>query len=356
MTPAPDPAASPGRFRGSLAVCALLIAYASLYPFEPLRPPAASALADFLRPRYVTAFDLFLNALAYLPLGALACLALRRSGAGAAILKAVAGCVAFSLALEACQLFVANRVASIADVGANGAGALLGALAFRDPFYSLATRPLGELRERVVIPGAWGDAGLVLLALWLVAQLNPALPFFEAGNISAEAGDAITLEALQAAAVGLSACGFGLFVSVLLASPRGALRVTLLLLTVALWLKFATASTMLRPHLSADWVNEGRMAGLAAGVALLVPLRRFGRPARIYLAALMILAGALFSKIFGAYSPIEDLVRLFAWPHGQLASFASLTRYLNESWAALVLAYLVGLFIQRRAEPVELPR
>lgn len=353
MTTAAGAPASPYRYRGSLAVCALLIAYASLYPFAPLRPPGPGWLADFLRPRYITAFDVFLNALAYLPLGALACLALRNSGAGAAIARALAACVAFSLAMEACQLFVANRVASVADVAANGAGALAGALAYRDPLYSLVTRPLGALRERVVIPGAWGDAGLVLVALWLVAQLNPALPFFEAGNIPLGSGDAVRLEVLQAAAVGLSACGFGLFLSVLLASPRGALRVTLLLLTAALWLKFAAASLMLRPHLSADWVDEGRMLGLGAGLALFLPLRRFGATARTYLAALMILAGALFSKIFGAYSPIEDLLRVFAWPHGQLASFASLTRYLNETWPLLALAFLVGLFVRERRGAVE---
>ena len=72
------------RYRGSLAVWALLIAYASLYPFMPLRLPSMeAALGYFSRPRYVTAFDVTVNVLAYAPLGTLACLYLRQAGATA---------------------------------------------------------------------------------------------------------------------------------------------------------------------------------------------------------------------------------------------------------------------------------
>jgi VanZ family protein len=350
-----------GRFRGSLAICVLLIAYASLYPFVPPRLPGNDALALFFHPRYLVSFDIILNALAYVPLGALACLVLRREGETArSIAKAVACAAAFSLAMELCQLFVPWRVASIADVAANAAGALAGALMFAEPAYTLVTRPLGALRERVLIPGPWGDAGLVLVVLWLIAQLNPALPFFEAGNIAASAfdlqplGTLGTMDAMQVIAVALSVCGFGLFVSVLLSGPHGGLRFTLLLLTVALWLKFVTAAMMLKPHMSAEWVNEVRVIGLASGLLIFIPMRRLARPTRIYLGIVLVLAGALFAKILGAFGPLEDLLRLFNWPHGQLASFASLTRYLHEVWPAAAIGYLIALFIrQRRADPVK---
>jgi hypothetical protein len=36
------------RYRGSLVVWAMLIAYASLYPFLPLRPPASETIAAFV--------------------------------------------------------------------------------------------------------------------------------------------------------------------------------------------------------------------------------------------------------------------------------------------------------------------
>ena len=56
-----------------------------------MRLPAADALAIFLRPRYVLEFDLALNVLAYVPLGALACLNIRATNTeGIAMAKAIA--------------------------------------------------------------------------------------------------------------------------------------------------------------------------------------------------------------------------------------------------------------------------
>jgi hypothetical protein len=160
----------------------------------------------------------------------------------------------------------------------------------------------------------------VLLVLWLLAQLNPALPFFGAGNIiTEEIGQRFHAELLLVIAVGLSICGFALFVSVLMRSTTGALRVTLVLLTIALWLKFAASSVMLKPHFSAEWVSSGRVIGLAVGLAVFFPMRKMGRLTRIYLAIVFVLAGALFAKIFGSYDAINEVLRFFNWPHGQLA-------------------------------------
>ena len=99
-------------------------------------------------------------------------------------------------------------------------------------------------------------------------------------------------------------------------------------------------------------MSAGRVAGLAAGVALFVPLRRLARAARIYLGIVLVLAGALFSKIFGAYSALDQLLRLFSWPHGQLTTFATLTRYLHEIWPLAAIVFLVALFLRERRHPV----
>ena len=340
------------RYRGSLAVWALLLAYASLYPFFPLRPPTPEAIAGFfLTPRYIVRSDIAFNVVAYVPFGTLACLFFRQ-GADArfAIPKAAGLAALFSLAMEFAQLFVPNRVSSLIDLGCNTLGATIGALVFADPLYSMVTRQLGELRERVIVAGAWGDAGLVLVMLWLLAQLNPALPFFGAGNIGDDAR--VEQAILQWVAVGLSICGFGLFVSALVRIATGSLRVTLVLLSVALWLKFAAASVLLQPHFSEGWMSSGRIGGLVAGLLLFLPLRRMPRLGRIYLALVMVLAGALFSKIFGAYSPVEEFLRLFRWPHGQLGSFATLTRFLHELWPVAAIVYLIALFFRERREPV----
>lgn len=341
---------SGSRYRGSAVVWVLLIAYASLYPLLPLRLPSAEAVAGFFaRPRYVTGFDIALNIFAYMPLGMLACLYFRQgSDRPRAILRATALGAGLSFTMEALQLFVPNRVSSFYDLAANAAGALLGALMLADPLYSLVTRPLGEMRERVIIPGAWGDAGLMLVMLWLIAQLNPALPFFGAGNIVSDSAFTNEVSVLQWAAVAMSICGFGLFVSALLKGDQGTLRVTLVLLSMALWLKFMAASFMLQPHFAEEWVSAGRVGGLIVGLAFLVPMRLIARAGRVYLALVFVLAGALFSKIFGAYSALDELLRLFRWPHGQLASFATLTRFLHEAWPFLALVFLIANFLHIR--------
>jgi VanZ family protein len=340
----------PSRYAGSLAVWVLLLGYASLYPLLPLRPPPASAFTDALAvPRFLMRSDVVFNVLAYVPFGTLATLFFRQRGdRRRAIPKAVALAAAFSLVMEIAQLFIPNRVASVLDLACNAAGALLGALMFVDPVYSMATAHIGDIRERLVIDGAWGDAGLVLLGLWLLAQFNPALPFFGAGNIGEHVAPELML--VQWVAVGLGICGFGLFISSLLRG-EGALRVTMVLLSVALWLKFAASTFMLQPNFSAEWVNAGRVAGIAGGIALLLPLRTLPRLMRIYAALMLILAGAMLSKIFGAYSAMDELLRLFRWPHGQLASFATLTRFIHELWPLAAVVFLVALFFHARRAP-----
>ena len=285
-------------------------------------------------------------------MGLLACLYFRRAHATkVAIVRAIAFSTAFSLTMELCQFFIPFRVANIADVVANGVGAAVGACAFIEPIHAAFTRPVGDARERIVIAGGWGDAGLMLVSLWLLAQLNPALPFFEAGDIG-DNPPSFVPGLVTSAAVALSVCGFGLFISALLNQPKGALRATLLLLTLALWFKFAMSSIMLKPHLTDDWLSEARMVGLAAGLVFFFPLRLLGRKVRIYAAILFLLAGALLAKIFGAYSTLGDFLRLFSWPYGQLATFATLTRTLHETWPVLAIGFLIALFIWRRDEPV----
>jgi VanZ like family len=318
----------------------------------PLRLPGEDWAAIFFRLRFLQEFDLWLNAIAYVPMGALACLYFRRAHpTRVAVIRATAFATAFSLTMELCQFFIPFRVANVADVVANGLGGAIGACAFLEPIHTIFTQPIGNARERIVIAGGWGDAGLMLVTLWLLAQLNPALPFFEAGDIGENAPSFVP-GLVTSAAVALSVCGFGLFISALLNQHAGTLRATLLLLTLALWLKFVMSSIMLKPHLSDDWLSEARMLGLAAGLVFFFPLRLLGRKARIYAAILFLLAGALLAKIFGAYSTLGDFLRLFSWPYGQLATFATLTRTLHETWPALAIGFLIALFIWRRDEPV----
>ena len=157
----------------------VLVAYASLYPFEGWRVQGSNPFAFLTEPlpRYWLAFDVFSNLVGYVPLGFLLAVTALRSGrggflrAGAFVLPSL-----LSLLLETLQVYLPSRVPSNVDWALNTAGGALGAgLAF-------ALAPMGWLahwqrvRTRLFVPDAHG--ALLLIALWPLALLYPAsLPF-----------------------------------------------------------------------------------------------------------------------------------------------------------------------------------
>ena len=169
------------RLAGYLALaCLVLVVYASLIPFTGWRDPGVEIWSFLFIPwsRHIRRFDIFINFIAYLPLGFLLVLALqsRLSIRGAMIISALTG-FALSLAMEAVQMYLPTRTSSTLDVLTNGLGGLIGALiAARQDVRKLIVIHLADFRDRWVIPGNLGDLGLVLLGLWFVSQLNPSLP------------------------------------------------------------------------------------------------------------------------------------------------------------------------------------
>ena len=150
--------------------------YASLQPLQGWRVPPQEVLG-FLGapwPHYVTAGDVMLNIVAYLPLGAMlfACLRPALSPAAAYILATLIAAV-LSVALEGVQMFLPSRIASNLDVLSNTLGAAIGALGAG--LLSLpALKPIARLRRSAVRPGPLGDCGLIVIALWLVIQFHPS--------------------------------------------------------------------------------------------------------------------------------------------------------------------------------------
>ena len=165
----------------------LIVVYATLYPFSGWRDSGISAFAFLFafKPRYVSPFDLYFNVLGYVPYGLLAVLALRPHIKGlAAFAAALVSGTALAVILEATQTFLPTRIASNLDVLCNAAGIVLGALVgARSAGWFLGEGPLLRWRALYVMPGVRADAGLVLLALWLLTQLNPASLLFGAGDL-----------------------------------------------------------------------------------------------------------------------------------------------------------------------------
>jgi VanZ family protein len=346
---------------GALAVYIALVVYATLYPFTPRWPQVDFLTAALRIPKYYTQFDLVLNALAYVPLGWLAYLQARPISASrwTAWLRAVGGATLLSLSLEALQLGIVGRVSSIGDVASNAFGALLGAAFVANAWGEAAVARVHVARLRHIMAGNSGELGIALVLLWLFAQLNPTIPFFEAGNIVAatvasdrplaNAAAASAWQTLEAAGVAASVIGFGLFVSVLMRRREGRLRIVFLLVLAAALAKAVTATAMLKPALALDWVDGINAAGVIMGLLIFAPLRRLPERVRAYLGGLALLAGAMMTKAASIYDTLGDLLGLFRWPHGQLNSFASLTRYLYEVWPLLALLFMVWLFVVPRS-------
>ena len=154
---------------------ALLVIYASLHPFSGWRdrglPPLGFVTAPFPRP--ILAFDVVANIIGYVPLGFLAVLAAYPGLRGRYAFAFSLVCSALlSFMLEALQVYLPTRTSSNLDLLANAAGGALGALlALAATLPLMDSGALQHVRNRLFLPGGRIDLGLVLLGLWLFAQL-----------------------------------------------------------------------------------------------------------------------------------------------------------------------------------------
>ncbi len=343
-----------------LLVYTALIVYMSLSPFARWSAPEGG-LFEYLWqpwPRYYTRFDLIANVLAYFPLGFLLyALLTRQFGNWTAAWVGLALGAVLSLSMETTQRLLPDRIASNVDLLTNTLGCALGLAASAwfsrwQPFESA----LHALRERLFLRGHSVDVGIVLLLLWVLSQLNPSIPLLSAGVVYVWSLDSspayfarMAFRTPQAAGVALSFCGFGLFVAVLARSRVAAAGLIALSTAAALLLKYLSAELLLKPNLATLWASREITLGLLFGCLLLPPLFAVPLRWRIYLAGVLIFAGALMSKLAGYYSSLYGIQRLFDWPYGQLLNFTGLTRFLNEFWPLAAVVFLLGHFFAQLA-------
>lgn len=159
---------------GFLSVYGAFILLGSLYPYHGWTAIEGSPI-QFLTapwPRYITRTDLATNLLTYAPLGYAFALWFSMPGhrLRGVIMGVMAG-VLFSFMCEALQQTLASRIASNLDLLVNSLGALLGALlAIHHSRWLRAFRAMGRWRHRWFRSSPMAGMGLVLLALWTVAQ------------------------------------------------------------------------------------------------------------------------------------------------------------------------------------------
>jgi len=344
--------------RSAFAVYALLVVYASLYPFSGWRDQGLPAFAYLVAPPspYVTAFDVVANVLGYVPFGFLCVLAVHpRLQRHWALAAAAASGALLSTCLEAAQSFLPARVASNLDVLCNVGGALAGAvLSTRLAPWLLDAGPLRRLRARAFLPGAAADLGLVLVALWLFTQLNPAMLLFGAGDLRdllATPGGAphapelfVSVEAFTAAANLVAAA---LLLSAIVTPGSRVRAMVLVLVLVALAVKAAAFAILMRAEHVFVWLTPGAMQGLGIGVLAALVAVALPRPVRLALAAMLLMAATVLVNL----APPNPYVAatLTVWRQGHFLNFNGLTRLVSSIWPFAALGYLTWLASRRGA-------
>lgn len=328
----------------------VLIVYASLHPFSGWRDTGLSPFLflDAAWPRYWTVFDLSINVLAYLPLGFLLTLSMRRlSGWWTPVLIAMLLGALLSFCLESLQTWLPSRVASNLDLACNAQGVISGALLAHwhgDRFFSRAV----QMQHHLLAPIPHMEAGLVLTALWLLTQLSPENILFGAGDLRhlLEITPAVPYAAPSFFAIetGIIVCNtvaIGLVTRTLLAGRSSSYAVLSAFFALALTVRTLAAAVLVDPLHAFAWLTPGASLGLMVGGAMLSLMLLLPASLRIALAGLALMAGTVLVNLAppNPYSPVA----LAAWRQGHFLNFNGLTRLTASLWPFLALPYLTVL-------------
>ena len=331
----------------------LTIVYASLQPMRGWRLPPED-LYGFLTarwPRYITLDDVFANAAAYLPLGFLLTLGLRSFFRPAlAVIAGALLALMTSIGMESMQLFLPARIPSNIDVIANATGGLIGALAA--PLF-LPSQIIGARlvawRARVFRPGALTETGLLIAALWVIAQLDPLTQIFGTGNLRATFDlpeyffhtPGLLLSA-EAAVVFFNLLGLGLLLSTLLRQDARRGIIIAAFIVTAMALKMLITAVFANPRGAFAWITPGVMLGFSMGVmVLLVGVLSFGHRARLWLSMLCIMLALAAINLAPDNPYFNRPPPLASGRVSHLLSFSAILRALSELWPLLALAYLM---------------
>lgn len=372
MTEAEVPAeVAAGRSRGSPIVRAallaylLLIVYASWFPFTGWRDSGISPFAflNLVKQRYWTGFDAGVNIVGYIPFGMLLVLSLypRVRGVWAVLLATLAGLLTTGT-MEAVQTYLPSRVPSNLDFATNAGGAMLGAIlgALWAPGLLDRSR-LFKLRQRWFAPHA--SQGLVLVAMWPLAQIYPQSYLFGHGQVLPilsgwisswfdteidlvallrPGDDIMSVEQYWLSETIITACGMtGAALTLMCLVRRGAPRFWLMLalLAGALVVKAFASSLLFRPDNAFVWVTPGAEGGFLIGLIMLSGLVFAPQVAQRRLAVVtLVLALVVVNSI-----PVNPYFSstLQGWVQGKFLNFNGAAEGLALAWPFIALWFLL---------------
>jgi VanZ family protein len=346
-------------------IFALLIIYASLYPFAGWRNQGINPFYFLTAPwpRYWGRFDVVANFLGYAPLGFLAALSLLRTRLlpQPALLAGLA-CSALSVLLEALQSYLPYRVPQLSDWLLNSGGALVGA------YLALALERMGVIDQWIRFRARWfvrdARAPLVLLALWPMALLFPPVVPLALGQIRRRFHDFLNtlaegtpFAAMIDEPIGyvlpmsnlseLIAVALGFVIPCLLAYTvtLGWHRRALLLLAgviLALAASSLSATLSYSPEHAWGWLSFASSAGLCAGV--MAALLCLTLPRKLCLGLLVAALVWQLSLINSAPETPYYAQALQGWEQGRFIRFHGLAQWLGWLWPyAALISVLIAL-------------
>ena len=325
-----------------------LVIYGSLHPFSGWLDKGISPFA-FLEggwPRYWTVFDLVANIAVYLPLGFFLTLALHRlPGRYTAPVLAVLLATAVSFGLETIQTWLPSRVPSNVDLGCNAFGGLLGAISAQLVGPRIFNR-IAAWQDRLVAPIPHAELGLTLLGLWLLIPLSPETLLFGAGDLRQMLGlgGAVPFAAesfvlIEASITAFNALAVGLIVRLLCVRLSQAYFAVPLFILSGLVVRTLATAILVDPGDAFAWLTPGAQMGLllaTAGLAIGIALPA---TARLMLAALALMAGAILVNL--APPNPYSAAALAVWRQGHFLNFNGLTRWVATLWPFLTLPFLL---------------
>ena len=344
-------------------IFALLIVYASLYPFDGWRNQGINPFY-FLNapwPRYWSRFDVVANFVGYAPLGFLATLAVLRTRLLPQPTWLVAlACSVLSLLLEAAQSYLPLRVPQLSDWLLNSFGALSGAA------MAVALERLGVVDHWSRFRARWfvrdARAPLVLRALWPAALLFPPAVPLALGQIRqrlhgflndwventpwAALIDEPSVYMLPLSSLGELICvALGFLIPCLLAYTitLGWYRRVLLWMggtLVALGASSLSAALSYSPEHAWGWLSLASQVGL--GLGGLAALLCIALPRKLCLGLLVAALVWQLSLVNSAPATPYFAQTLQSWEQGSFIRFHGLAQWLGWFWpyAALVVALM----------------
>lgn len=350
--------------RAALLAYLLLIVYASWFPFSGWRDSGLEPFSflTFKMPRYWTGFDVMVNIVGYIPLGMLLVLSMYPVVRGVwAMLAGALLAALVSGGMEAVQTFLPSRVPSSLDLMTNAGGGLVGAIIgmFGARTYLSESR-LVQLRQRWFAPHA--SQGLVLVALWPLAQIYPISYMFGHGQVLpilsgwlsrlaerdidllelVRPGAELTVEQYWLSETIITACGMvGAVLTMLCLLRRGAPRLFLVLamLAGALLIKTLSSSLLFKPENALVWITPGAQGGFLIGLIMLSGLAFAPLVAQRRLAIVTLVLSLLVVNSI----PVNPYftATLQGWVQGKFLNFNGAAQFLSLLWPFFAIWFLL---------------